>query len=99
MAIRSCSHSGDGWAPSLDTEGMWIRARGCSPQAQRWVSGHIEGTSGTHPQAKWDRWGLCPRDAVGSEGTSQAIPGAVRQAVGGGCQSGWGAVAVGYKCH
>ena len=33
------------------------------------------------------------------EGTSEAAPEAVRQAVGGGCQGGWGAVTVGYKCH
>ena len=30
------------------------------------------------------------------EGTSEAAPEAVRQAVGGGCTSGWGAVTVGY---
>ena len=36
---------------------------------------------------------------VRREGTSEAAPGAVRQAVGGGCRSGWGAVTVGYKCH
>ena len=33
------------------------------------------------------------------EGTSKAAPEAVGQAVGGVCQSGWGAVTVGYKCH
>ena len=33
------------------------------------------------------------------EGTSEAAPEAVRPAVAGGCQSGWGAVTVGYKCH
>ena len=33
------------------------------------------------------------------EGASEAAPEAVRQAVGGGCQSGWGTVTVGYKCH
>ena len=33
------------------------------------------------------------------EGTSEEPPEAVRQAVGGGCLSGWGAVTVGYKCH
>ena len=32
-------------------------------------------------------------------GPSEVAPEAVRQAVGGGCQSGWGAVTVGYKCH
>ena len=31
--------------------------------------------------------------------SSEAAPKAVRQAVGGGCQSGWGAVTVGYKCR
>ena len=43
------------------------------------------------------------RDMVGGcvrrEGASDATPGTVRQAVGGGCQSGWGAVTVGCKCH
>ena len=33
------------------------------------------------------------------EGASEAAPAAVRQAVGGGCQSGWGAGTVGYKYH
>eukprot|EP00670_Eutreptiella_braarudii_P011841 CAMPEP_0174319502 /NCGR_PEP_ID=MMETSP0810-20121108/8908_1 /TAXON_ID=73025 ORGANISM="Eutreptiella gymnastica-like, Strain CCMP1594" /NCGR_SAMPLE_ID=MMETSP0810 /ASSEMBLY_ACC=CAM_ASM_000659 /LENGTH=122 /DNA_ID=CAMNT_0015430067 /DNA_START=1313 /DNA_END=1681 /DNA_ORIENTATION=+ len=33
------------------------------------------------------------------ERTSEVAPEAVRQAVGGGCQSGLGAVTVGYKCH
>ena len=32
-------------------------------------------------------------------GASEAAPEAVRQAVGGGCQSGWGTVTVGYQCH
>ena len=32
-------------------------------------------------------------------GDLRGHPEAVRQAVGGGCQSGWGAVIVGYKCH
>ena len=40
-------------------------------------------------------WQGCVR----REGTSGAAPEAVRQAVGGGCQSGWGAVTVGYKCR
>ena len=31
-----------------------------------------------------------PRDALEGKGTSEAAPAAVRQAVGGGCQSGWG---------
>ena len=33
------------------------------------------------------------------EGTSEAAPEACRWAVGGGCQSGWGTVTVGYKCN
>ena len=33
------------------------------------------------------------------EGTSEAAPEVGRQAVGGGCKSGWGAVTVGYECH
>ena len=33
------------------------------------------------------------------EGASEAAPEAGGQAVGGGCQSSWGAVTVGYKCH
>ena len=43
---------------------------------------------------------------IGTEGASEAAPEVVRQAVGGGCQSGWGrfpkrvgAVTVGYKCR
>ena len=36
---------------------------------------------------------------AGREGTSEAAPGAVRQAVGGGCRSGWGAVTGGYTCR
>ena len=36
---------------------------------------------------------------IRKKGASEAAPEAVRQAVGGGCQSGWGAVTVGYKCH
>ena len=31
-----------------------------------------------------------PLGCIGREGTSEAAPAAVRQAVGGGCQSGWG---------
>ena len=45
----------------------------------------------------WHGAGLCccrqlaaPRDALEGEGTSEAAPVAVRQAVGGGCRSGWG---------
>ena len=34
-------------------------------------------------------WGQ-PQGCIGREGTSEAAPEAVRQAVGGGCQSGWG---------
>ena len=43
----------------------------------------------------------CPsgRGGIRREGASEAAPEAVRQAIGGGCQSGWGAVTVGYKCH
>ena len=33
---------------------------------------------------------LFPPGCIGREGTSEAAPEAVRQAVGGGCQSGWG---------
>ena len=42
--------------------------------------------------------GLDPRARDASEGKGLA-PAADRQAVGAGCQSGWGAVTVGYKCH
>ena len=40
-----------------------------------------------------------PRDALEGNGASEAAPEALRQAVGGGCRSGWGAVTVGYTCH
>ena len=40
-----------------------------------------------------------PHRCIGREGASEAAPEAVRQAVGGRCRSGWGAVTVGYKCH
>ena len=42
---------------------------------------------------------LGPQGCIRREGTSEAAPEALSQAVGGGCQSGWGAVTVGYKCH
>ena len=56
-----------------------------------------------YPALKWKGdalpWGECRRQGcIGREGTSEAAPEVVRQAVGGGCQSGWGAVTVGYKC-
>ena len=56
-------------------------------------------------RAVTDRRGTDPppppptQGCVGREGTSEAAPEAVRQAVGGGFQSGWGAVTVGYKRH
>ena len=40
-----------------------------------------------------------PQGCIGREGTSETAPAAVRQAVGGGYQSGWGTVTVGYKCR
>ena len=40
-----------------------------------------------------------PQGCIRRGGTSEAAPEAVRQAVGGGCQSGWGAVTVCYICH
>ena len=39
------------------------------------------------------------RDALEGRAPLVAVAGAVRQAVGGGWQSGWGAVTVGYTCH
>ena len=32
----------------------------------------------------------CQQGCIGREGTSEAVPEAIRQVVGGGCQSGWG---------
>ena len=40
-------------------------------------------------------WGGC----IGREGASETAPAAVRQAVGGGCQSGWGRLLSVTKCH
>ena len=40
-----------------------------------------------------------PKGCIRREGISEADPAAGRQAVGGGCQSGWAAVTLGYKCH
>ena len=65
----------------------------------------------THPSATLPTWnahrppstpphGMERRQGcIGREGASEVAPETVRQAVGGGCQSGWGAVTVGYKCH
>ena len=53
---------------------------------------------GTYPGARATHGGR-PQGCIRREGTSEAAPEAVRQAVGGGFQSGWGAVTVGYKCH
>ena len=38
-------------------------------------------------------------ESVRREGTAEAVPEAVRQAGGGGCRSGRGAVTVGYTCR
>ena len=54
---------------------------------------------------RWCYEGLGTGRGGGSQGcsrkgkASEAAPEAVESAVGGGCQSGWGAVIVGYKCH
>ena len=36
---------------------------------------------------------------IGKAGALEEVPDALRQAVGGGCQSGWAPVTGGYKCH
>ena len=52
-----------------------------------------------HCLMKGGEGGLGGQGCIRRAGTSEVAPEAVRQPVGGGCQSGWGAVTVGYKKH
>ena len=69
------------------------RFRRCGPSAAGEVS--LSSCEPPPPPAPIPR----PPECIRREGASEAAPDAVRQAVGGGCQSGWGAVTVGYKCR
>ena len=83
--VSSLSHDTRNWVSEAKRRrGLRVRPHG--PQSALVVGGQ-QGPSPQPPP---------PRDAVGREGTPEAAPEAVRQAVGGGCQSGWGAVTVGY---
>ena len=53
----------------------------------------------TGTNCPWYRMGVFGQGCIRRGGTSEAAPEAVRQAVGGGCQSGLGAVTIGYECH
>ena len=66
-----------------------------SPQACQWP-GKGPGTAAKEVGGGFQEMGFrCPpppppNGCIGREGASEAAPEAVRQAVGGGCQSGWG---------
>ena len=104
MGARRCDGSGALWSPNTFCVGGPSRegggAEGKGGRTARNQTGHDRREcvlAFSHDVLKANCLPHAPpQGCIRREGTSEAVPAAVRSAVGGGCQSGW-AVTVGYK--